>query len=145
KHELQPGMPFQASKLPEAVIARIAEWINAGAPFDQPLKLSSQPAAAQPGSGHWAFQRPKRAAIPAVKNRDWVRNPIDAFIAAEQEKRGLVPLPAADKRVLLRRIYLDLIGLPPTPEEMRAFLVDPSKDAYEKVVDKLLANQRYGE
>jgi hypothetical protein len=147
KHELQPGMPFQANKLPEEVIAHIAEWINAGAPYDQPLRLSGtgQRDATQASSSHWAFKPPKRPAIPAVRNSDWVRNPIDAFVAAEQEKRGLKPLPAAAKRVLLRRVYLDLIGLPPTPEEMRAFLEDRSQQAYEKVVDALLNSPRYGE
>jgi mono/diheme cytochrome c family protein len=147
RHELQPGMPFQGKKLSEEVIARIAEWINAGAPYDQPLRLSSasQPVATQAASSHWAFKRPKRPEIPAVQNRDWVRNPIDAFIAAEHEKRGLKPLPEADKRVLLRRVYLDLIGLPPTPEEVQTFLTDRSKYAYEKVVDQLLDSPRYGE
>ena len=78
--------------------------------------------------------------VPVVKDRAWVRNPIDAFVAAEHEKRGLKPLPAADKRVLLRRVYLDLTGLPPTPAEMQAFLTNPAKDAYEKVVTQLLAS-----
>jgi uncharacterized protein DUF1553/uncharacterized protein DUF1549 len=94
---------------------------------------------------HWSFKLPQRPPVPAVKNREWVRNPIDAFVAAEQEKRGLKPVAAADKRTLLRRVYLDLIGLPPTPDQMNAFLADNSKDAYEKVVDQLLASPRYGE
>ena len=139
KHEHEPGMPYRSKKLSEAVIAQIAEWISAGAPYDRPLEMptSSQQATSQrPGSDHWAFKIPKRAAIPKVNNRAWAHNPIDAFIAAEQEKRGLKPLPAADKRVLLRRVYLDLIGLPPTPEQMQAFLADRSTDAYEKVVDQ---------
>lgn len=147
KHELQPGMPYKANKLPEAMIARIADWINAGAPYDQRLRMSSSenPAASQPASDHWAFQRPVQPSIPTVKNQSWMGNPIDAFIAAEHEKRGLRPLPPAQKRVLLRRVYLDLIGLPPTPQEMDAFLSDRTKDAYEKTVDKLLANPHYGE
>src|SRR5207244_6380895 len=111
KHELEPGMPFQGSKLPQDVIARIAEWINAGAPYDKPLGLAGANVGvpAQPGSGHWAFKVPKDLPIPRVKNRKWVRNPIDAFVAAEHEKRGLRPAPPADKLVLLRRVYLDLI------------------------------------
>jgi hypothetical protein len=94
----------------------------------------------------WApFETVRRPAIPAVRNPGWVRNPIDAFIAAEQEKHGLTPRPEAGKAVLLRRVYLDLIGLPPTREELQAFLADSSPNAYEKVVDRLLASPRHGE
>ena len=80
-----------------------------------------------------------------MKNAAWVRNPIDAFVAAEHEKRGLTPRPDAPRHVLLRRVYLDLTGLPPTREQLHAFLDDPSDNAYEKVVDQLLASPRYGE
>jgi mono/diheme cytochrome c family protein len=146
RHEVQPGMPFQMEKLPDTVIARIADWINAGAPYDAPLKMNTNAQAVPlPGSDHWAFKVPKRPSVPVVKSSAWVGNPIDAFIAAEQEKHGLRPLPPADKRTLLRRVYLDLIGLPPTPEQVKAFLEDRSNDAYEKVVDQLLASSRYGE
>ncbi len=91
------------------------------------------------------FETVKRPDVPAVKNTAWVRNPIDAFVAAEHEERGLKPRPEATKAVLLRRVYFDLIGLPPTPDELHAFLNDASPDAYEKVVDHLLASPRYGE
>ncbi|MHA3770841.1 DUF1553 domain-containing protein [Verrucomicrobiota bacterium sgz303538] len=91
------------------------------------------------------LERVKRPSIPQVKNADWVRTPIDAFVAAEHEQRGLKPRPGASKTVLLRRVYLDLIGLSPTPEEQRAFAEDSSSDAYEKVVDRLLNDPRYGE
>jgi hypothetical protein len=91
------------------------------------------------------FEKVSRPAVPAVKNVGWVRNPIDAFLAAEHETRGLKPRPEASKPVLLRRVYLDLIGLPPTPDELHAFLEDKADDAYEKVVDRLLASPRYGE
>jgi hypothetical protein len=91
------------------------------------------------------FEVVERPAIPKVKNTAWVRNPIDAFLAAEHEERGLTPRPEATRAVLLRRVYLDLIGLPPTPEELHTFLDDKSDDAYEKVVDKLLASPQYGE
>jgi hypothetical protein len=83
--------------------------------------------------------------LPPVKNSGWARNPIDSFIAAAQETRGLKPRPEADRSTLLRRVYLDLIGLPPTPEELHAFLKDSSTNAYEKVVDRLLRDPRYGE
>jgi mono/diheme cytochrome c family protein len=148
KHEHEPGMPYKAPKLAEDVIAQIVAWINAGAPYYGTLKLPAvvtQGVTLRHGSDHWAYQVPRRPAVPAVKNRGWVRNPIDAFVAAEHEKRGLAPLAEADPRTLLRRLYLDLVGLPPTVDEMKAFLGDRSKDAYEKAVDKLLASPRYGE
>jgi hypothetical protein len=138
-HLEQPGMPFGGQKLPDTAIAQIADWINAGANYDGPLAVGKA------ALNHWAFKVPQRPPVPEVKNRAGVRNAIDAFVAAEREKRGLTPVAFADKRTLLRRVYLDLIGLPPTPEEMNAYLADNSKDAYERVVDKLLASPLYGE
>ncbi len=143
-HVSEPGMPFKSKKLPDEAIAKLSEWIKAGVPYGE---------AAPTGDGvnlaevqkHWAFRKPVKPAPPAVRSSNWVRNPIDAFIAAEQEKRGLTPLPEADKRTLVRRVYLDLTGLPPAPGEVSEFLADKSPKAYEKVVDKLLASPRYGE
>jgi hypothetical protein len=94
---------------------------------------------------HWAFQPVRRPAVPEVANLSWAKTPIDAFVLAALEKKGIRPAPAADRRTLLRRVYLDLIGLPPTPQEQRAFLADPSPEAYARVVDRLLASPRYGE
>ncbi|MGV3722598.1 MAG: DUF1549 domain-containing protein, partial [Actinomycetota bacterium] len=91
------------------------------------------------------FEPVRRPAVPHVKLKAWVRNPIDAFIQARREEQGLQPRPPASREILLRRVYLDLTGLSPTPEERRAFLADRSPDAYEKVVDRLLASPRYGE
>lgn len=91
------------------------------------------------------FEKVSRPAIPAVQNTGWVRNPIDAFLAIEHEARSLKPRPEANRATLLRRVYLDLIGLPPTPDELHAFLADQSTDAYEKVVDRLLKDPRHGE
>ena len=148
RHESQPGMPYQGQKLRGDEIAAIVDWVNAAAPYDKPLVLpanADEILARLPGNGHWAFKLPRRPPVPAVKDRGWVRNPIDAFIAAEHEKHGLRPLPPAGKRTLIRRVYLDLIGLPPKPEEIRAFLADNSPGAYEKVVDRLLASPQYGE
>jgi len=107
----------------------IRKWIAQGAPWEP----------------HWAFIKPERPALPVVKNAKWVRNPIDAFILAKLEAAGLAPAPEADKRTLARRLSLDLLGLPPEPEIVDAFLADNSPDAYEKLVDKLLASPRYGE
>jgi hypothetical protein len=91
------------------------------------------------------FEIVQRPTEPQIKNQFWVRNPIDAFIGAEHEERGLKPRPEASRAILLRRVYLDLIGLPPTPDELHAFLVDSSDDAYERVVDRLLSSPSYGE
>jgi hypothetical protein len=94
---------------------------------------------------HWAYIAPRRPQAPAVKNAAWVKNPIDAFVLAELEAHNLAPSHQADKAELLRRLSLDLIGLPPTPAELQAFLADTSPDAYEKQVDRLLASRHFGE
>ena len=94
---------------------------------------------------HWAFQAPKRPELPKVKQKEWARTPIDQFILARQEKEGLQPAAEADRVTLIRRLSLDLIGLPPTPEEVDAFVADKSDQAYEKLVDRLLASPHYGE
>src|SRR5437867_12796974 len=91
----------------------------------------------------WAFQPPVRPRVPAVKNRPWIRNPIDAFVLAKLEEAGLTPAPAADRATLIRRLSFDLLGLPPTLEELHAFVEDRSPDAYEKLVDWLLASPHY--
>src|SRR5437660_1340550 len=94
---------------------------------------------------HWAFQKIAHPKPPKVERADWVRNSIDAFVLAELETKGLRPAPPADKITLIRRATFDLIGLPPTPEEVDAFLADDSAKAFDKVVDRLLASARYGE
>jgi hypothetical protein len=120
-------------------IALIRAWIEEGATGPADEKPEADP------KEHWAFRPPVRSVVPRVRNAAWVSNPIDAFIAAEHERRGLVPQAPAEKRILLRRVYLDLIGLPPTREEAAAFLADTSPQAYEKVVDRLLNSPQYGE
>jgi hypothetical protein len=104
-------------------------WIEQGAKWTQ----------------HWAFVPPQKAAVPQVQNATWPRNDIDRFILAKIESANLTPAPEADKRTLIRRVTLDLTGLPPTPAETEAFVNDSSPDAYEKVVDRLLASPHYGE
>ncbi|HLW68140.1 MAG TPA: DUF1549 and DUF1553 domain-containing protein [Gemmataceae bacterium] len=94
---------------------------------------------------HWAFQPVREPALPAVKNTAWPATPVDYFVLAKLEANGVSPSSPADKRTLLRRITFDLIGLPPTPEEMEAFLADNSSNAYEKVIERLLESPRYGE
>ncbi|MCU1276139.1 MAG: hypothetical protein JWO48_3570, partial [Bryobacterales bacterium] len=93
----------------------------------------------------WAFQKVVKPPVPAVKNRTWVKNEIDAFILARLEEKNLTAAPVADRVTLIRRATLDLTGLVPTPEEVQAFVSDPSPDAFAKVVDRLLASPRYGE
>ena len=95
--------------------------------------------------GKWPFYPPVRPAAPEVRDKAWVRNAIDAFVLHSLEAKGLAPNGEAEKLALLRRMTFDLTGLPPTPEEQTAFLADNSTDAYEKVVDRLLASPRYGE
>jgi mono/diheme cytochrome c family protein len=131
-------MPPEGEPLTAGQIAKLRTWIDAGA------KAPAEKTPEDP-TKHWSYQRPARPALPAVRDTAWVKNPIDAFIGAEHERRGLVASPPATKPVLLRRVYLDLIGLPPTRAEMQAFLTDDSDNAYDKVVDRLLESPHYGE
>jgi hypothetical protein len=104
-----------------------------------------EPALTERDRAHWSFQTPRQFEPPKVNGAEWVRNPIDAFILARLEKEGLKPAPAADRATLLRRVTFDLTGLPPTPEELDAFLHDTKPDAYVRVVNRLLASPHYGE
>jgi hypothetical protein len=121
-------MPLDAKALTPKEVDLLKAWIAAGAPGPADERPE------EPPSAHWAFKPPVR--VPGT---------IDTFIAAERDRRGLPSAPPASKDVLLRRVHLDLIGLPPTPEELQAFRADPSPMAYEKVVDRLLARPQYGE
>jgi hypothetical protein len=137
--QISPRMPFERSPLPPAQIALIKAWIDKGAPGPDDAPADAKVAT------HWAYVKPVRPEPPSVKRAGWVRNPIDAFVLARLEKEGLEPSPAAARETLIRRVSLDLVGLPPTPEEVDAFLADPAPDAYEKLVDRLLASLHYGE
>jgi hypothetical protein len=121
-----PGAKLALSAEQKEVLKR---WIAAGAPYTQ----------------HWAFVPPRPPDLPAVRLASWPRNPIDRFILARLEKDGLAPSPLADRYALARRLYLDLVGMPPTPEESDAFVADNGPDAYERLVDRLLASPDYGE
>jgi mono/diheme cytochrome c family protein len=133
-------MPLEG-KLKDSEIADLAAWVKRGAPFPPTTKTGQDPAK------HWAFQPVKRPAVPANPGRKsgGEVNPIDAFILARLEAAGLKPAPPADRRTLIRRATFDLTGLPPTPEEVDAFGKDNSPDAYEKLIDRLLASGAYGE
>jgi Protein of unknown function (DUF1553)/Protein of unknown function (DUF1549)/Planctomycete cytochrome C len=122
-------MPYHATPLPPDQIHLLRQWIKEGAEWQD----------------HWAFVAPKPQLLPEVKRSGWARQPIDRFILARLEKEGLGPSTEADKAALLRRVSLDLIGLPPTLEEQTSYLADSSPDAYEKQVERLLASPRYGE
>ena len=129
----------EGEPLSDSQIALLRSWIDEGAVAPSDERPEEDP------REHWAFRRPERAAPPVVANPEWSANPVDAFIHEQLEQRGLHPSPSADRSLLLRRVYLDLIGLPPDRHELRAFLADSSPGAYERVVDRLLASPRYGE
>ncbi len=130
-----------SGKLKDGDIALIGRWIAMGAPWGAPVETSAKTSAPK----YWAFVPPVAAKAPPVQNASWVTSPIDAFILSALEKKGLKPAPPADKRTLIRRATFDLTGLPPTPEELKAFLADNSPDAFANVVDRLLASPHYGE
>ncbi|MBM3736863.1 MAG: DUF1553 domain-containing protein [Acidobacteria bacterium] len=131
---IAPRMPF-GKTLAKSEIERLENWIRN-------LPASS---AQKDGEWLWPFQKPVRHAPPAVRDPSWPRNPVDAFIAARLDREGLKPAPEASKRVLARRLYLDLVGVPPSPVEMEEFLNDNSAGAHERLIDRLLHDTRYGE
>lgn len=122
-------MPPEGKPLSVEQVRVLREWIAAGANWQD----------------HWAFEPVRRPAPPPVDDEKWNHNPIDQFVLSKLSAHGLAPAAPAERTSLLRRLYFDLTGLPPTPEESDAFLADTSADAYEKVVDQLLASPRYGE
>lgn len=145
-------MPFQQEKLPEAKIAEIAAWIDLGAAYDRPLVdkkadvISWTERVVPPESRQfWSFQPLRPVAVPAVTNEPWCETPIDRFVLSRLETRGLSPNPEASRLTLLRRASFDLLGLPPTPEELERFLGDMSPDAWDNLLDRLLASPQYGE
>lgn len=134
-----PRMPV-GKKLSDREIADLSRWVEMGLPF--PI---SQAAAKTDPENWWAFQSPRKPEVPRVQNPAWAQSPVDHFILAKLEAKGLKAAPPADRRTLIRRATFDLIGLPPTPEEIDAFLKDSSSNAFAKVVDRLLASPHYGE
>jgi hypothetical protein len=131
-HDPNALMPPPTAKKPpvnEEQIAVITEWIRQGAKYEP----------------HWAFVAPVKPAVPEVKDKTWPRTPIDNFVLAKLESKGIKPSPEADKETLARRVHMDLLGLPPTPEEIDAYMADTSDKAYENMVDRALASPHYGE
>lgn len=132
-------MPPGRKGLTPEEIATIGAWIDAGAKWDAPPPAST----AEPS--WWSFKRLRRPAVPKPQSAERVRNPVDAFILERLEQKGMKPASPASRQTLVRRAYFDLHGLPPTPAEVEAFITDASPDAWEKLIDKLLASPRYGE
>ena len=146
-------MPPEGDRLSAVEVARLETWVARGLPWpkDEPAALARAQALAEneqiahARQRHWAFRPVTRPMPPKVQRAAWPQNDLDRFVLAEQEKRGLSPSPPADKRTLLRRLSFDLIGLPPTPEELAAFEADNSREAVARQVDRLLASPHYGE
>src|SRR5439155_10130665 len=135
KGQLAPRMPL-GRELTAAEIASVEDWVRS---------LPPAPTTAAASDWRWPYERPVKHDPPAVADASWIRNPIDDFVLSKLERAGLRPAPEASKRVLARRVDVDLIGMPPSPEELQSFLSDESPDAYAKLIDKLLADPRYGE
>ena len=146
-------MPMGSERLTEEEIGLLRAWIDQGAPGPETAVASVSEAVDQdsatdsprPASSHWAFISPERPSEPRVREQAWVRNPVDAFVLAKLEANGISPSPQVQRTTLIRRLSLDLIGLPPTPSQVHEFLRDNRPDAYERLVDRLLASPHYGE
>ena len=151
-HQKEPAMPM-GGKLGGDEIEAIAAWINSLSPHETLPETGKHSAAIrEPGSPvteqdrqFWSFVKPVRSVIPRIQATGWGRNEIDAFVLQTLESRGLKPAPPAEPATLLRRAYFDLIGLPPSPEEVEVFLSDRSPDAFDRVIERLLASPHYGE
>jgi len=139
-------MPPKGDKLPDRQVADLTEWIRRGAP-DPRTGVAKGSSLAYGGVGrqHWSFLPVVKPPVPVVADAAWCRTPVDNFVMAKLEENGMKPNPQADKRTLIRRVTFDLVGLPPSAEEVQDFLADDTPDAYTKVVDRLLASPQYGE
>ena len=142
-------MPKDEEPLAAAQIALIRAWIDQGAPWPDAAGTVTAADAAPEEAKHWAYRPPARTAPPEVRGAEWVRNPIDRFVLARLEKEGLKPSPEAQLETLVRRVSLDLIGLPPSPQEVDEVVAGAARDgrdeAYARLVDRLLASPHYGE
>lgn len=154
-HQSDPYMPYKKDRLSDEEIGALREWIDLGAPWPESPRDAAPETAAAPDPKElqvtdadrdfWSFRPLSNPSPPPVANPGWLRNPIDSFILAGLEKEGLSPNAEAPKRKLIRRAYFDLIGLPPTPDEVEAFLADDSPEAYERLLDRLLDSPHFGE
>ena len=148
-HSEEPFMPAKAPKLSDEQIGHLKHWIDLGFIYDAPLVEQRDPTKEREVTDNdrkfWAFQPLGPALLPAVQKEDWPQNNIDRFILAAQEAKGLHPNREANRLTLIRRAALDLLGIPPTPEEVDAFVNDTDPQAYEKLIDRLLESPRFGE
>lgn len=145
RYESEPRMPPK-ERLTDAEIAALTRWVEMGLPWPDAGPSTRRPTASEEERPtHWAFQPVSTPTPPSTHDATWARNPIDQFILARLEKEGLRPSPRADRRALARRVTFDLTGLPPTAEEVAAFLEDDRPDGYERLVDRLLASPHHGE
>jgi cytochrome c553 len=151
-HAEKPHMPPQGQgpQLTEDQLRHLADWIDLGAPYDKPLLgrtsgVKKPLVVTEQDRRFWSLRPLQRAPLPSVKDAGWAHSAIDAFVLAALQARGIAPNPLADRRTLIRRATFDLTGLPPTPDEVQAFLSDPAEDAYEKLIDRLLASPHFGE
>ncbi len=152
-HEREPAMPMGGAKLSAVEVQAVVDWINSLSP-DEALTESDESLARIRPAGtevsaqdrrFWSFVKPVRPPVPEMKDQRWVQNEIDAFVLHSLESKTLKPAPAADPAVLLRRVYFDLIGLPPSPSEVQAFVRNSSSQAFREVIERLLASPHYGE
>ncbi len=153
KHDEEPTMPAEGARLDDRQIDRIARWIELGTPYDKSLTdgADTDPQAwinreiDASAQDFWSFKPLQQAPVPRVENDAWSHNDIDRFILQRLSDAGILPNPRADRRALIRRAYFDLIGLPPSPEQVAMFIGDDDPQAYEKLIDRLLENPHHGE
>jgi hypothetical protein len=150
RHEQEPAMPHKLDPLPDDAVATLEAWVNAGAPYSLigatgAVTHADELRVTDADRAFWSFAPLNVGQPPAVRDEEWIRTPVDRFILAAQEAASIGPSAQADRRTLIRRLYFDLIGLPPTPDAVEAFVGDTDPMAYEVLVDKLLADPRYGE
>jgi mono/diheme cytochrome c family protein len=150
RHAEKPYMPPKKPAAPADIVAAVTRWIDLGAAYDKPLgavvEAKKPLTVTEKDRDYWAYRPFEQVALPAVKNEAWVRTPLDRFLLAKMESRGVKPAAEAGRRTLVRRLYFDLIGLPPTPEEIESVVAAPDFDrAWEALVDRLLASPHFGE
>lgn len=144
-----PHMPPKAPPFKDEQLKHLAAWIDLGAPYDKPLSAKAGPkkpmVVTDEDRSFWSFRPLARVSVPSVKNVSWVRTPVDRFVLAKLEEKGIAADGPLDRRRLIRRVTFDLTGLPPTPAEVEAFVNDDDPSAYDKLLDRLLASPHYGE
>jgi len=140
-------MPMGGERLSRRQIGLLRAWLDQGARWPEASQDTeqSQEGPGPPEQRHWSFIPPERPAIPSLRNQEWGRNPVDAFVLAKLEQEDIRPSPEADRSALIRRVSLDLTGLPPTPRQVEQFISDDQTGAYRRLVDRLLASEHYGE